>query len=129
MPSTISKMIIMDISGVGIRYGIKKAEFYFLKTLDAYHWCEVQKYINRMLDKGFLHFTFCLQRLSCITSTDLGMWVTLNASIAKKSGNLELSLGCNESLRRYLKLTNLDSILKVKSKDLDSDDPFAPFAS
>jgi hypothetical protein len=122
-------MIIMDIPGVGIRYGIKKAEFHFLNPLNNYHWCEVQNYIYKMLAKGYSHFTFCLQRLSCITSADLGMWVTLNATIANKSGCLELSLGCNDTIRNYLELTGLDKILKVKSKDLDFDDPFAPFAS
>jgi anti-anti-sigma factor len=119
----------MDIPGVGIRYGIKKAEFYILKSLDSYEWGEVQNHIGKMLDKGYSQFIFCLQRLSYATSTDLGMWVTLNAKIVNNSGSLVFSLGCNNTLRKYLTLTGLDKILTVKAKDLDSDGPFIPYAS
>ena len=110
-----------NIPGVSIKHIDGVMEFYFLKPLDYDEWHEVENHISGMLKDGQLHFTFFLQLLSHFNSTDIGMWVTLNAKIENANGRLKLFMGKDSPLHKYVQYSRLDKILTIQLVDPSQD--------
>ena len=119
MSSANHTSVIKSIPGVSIRLGGETAEIFFLKPLNYDEWHEVENYISSTLKSGCSKFIFFLQQLSHFNSTDIGMWVTLNAKIKNEKGTLEFVLGKDSALHKYMNFARLDKILNVQVNDAD----------
>jgi anti-anti-sigma factor len=117
MSSANNSSVIKNIPGVSIRYGGETAEIFFLKPLNYDEWHEVENFITKTLKDGCSQFIFFLQQLSHFNSTDIGMWVTLNAKVKNEGGSLEFVLGRDSALHKYMSFARLDKILTVQVKD------------
>jgi hypothetical protein len=93
--------------------GTKMVEIIFTGSMDPFEWKEFRDAMMKLLTQGFLQWRFNLQGIEYPTSTDLGMWVTCNATISKHSGNIEFVIPNDSNVMKVITLTKLDSIFNI----------------
>ncbi|MBN2322924.1 MAG: STAS domain-containing protein [Spirochaetes bacterium] len=90
-----------------------RADAIFTAPMDPAEWKEFRDILLSMIKKGFIYWRFNLQGIEYPTSTDLGMWVTCNATVSSQSGSIEFLISENSNLRKVLSLTKLDTIFTI----------------
>jgi hypothetical protein len=108
--STPKKYRIIPHVGDGDK---NRVDAIFTTPMDPAEWKEFREILLSMMKKGFIHWRFNLQGIEYPTSTDLGMWVTCNATISSQSGSIEFLVPENSNVRKVLSLTKLDTIFTI----------------
>lgn len=88
----------------------KRVDVIFTNPMEPTEWKEFREALIRMLKEGYSQWRFNLQGIEYPTSTDLGMWVTCNATVSSQSGKLEFLIPRDSNLQKVLSLTKLDTI-------------------
>ena len=93
--------------------GTKMVEIIFTSSMDSFEWKEFRDSMMKLLKQGFHQWRFNLQGIEYPTSTDLGMWVTCNATISSHSGMVVFLIPKESNVQKVLTLTKLDQILSI----------------
>ena len=93
--------------------GTKMVEIIFTNSMDPFEWKEFREAMMKLLNQGFHQWRFNLQGIEYPTSTDLGMWVTCNATITSHSGKIEFLIPKDSNVQKVITLTKLDHILTI----------------
>jgi hypothetical protein len=93
--------------------GTKIADIVFTSSMDPFEWKEFRETMMKLLKHGFSQWRFNLQGIEYPTSTDLGMWVTCNATISSHSGKVEFLIQKDSNVQKVITLTKLDKILNI----------------
>ena len=93
--------------------GTKMVETIFTSSMDPFEWKEFRDSMMKLLKQGFHQWRFNLQGIEFPTSTDLGMWVTCNATISSHSGKVEFLIPKESNVQKVISLTKLDQILNI----------------
>jgi anti-anti-sigma factor len=106
-------VILKNIRGVTVKIDLNKVQVTFKESLDFFEWQGVQKNMNQLLDNGYFQWVFDLKELAYPTSIDIGMWVTCNAKVCNKSGEMEFLINQESKVHKILSATKLDKILHL----------------
>jgi hypothetical protein len=96
-----------------IENNIKRVDVIFTNPMDPAEWKEFRTILLGMMKKGYVDWKFNLQGIEYPTSTDLGMWVTCNATVSSQGGAVEFLIPKDSSVRKVLSLTKLDTIFTI----------------
>ncbi len=91
----------------------KRMEVIFTSPMEPLEWQEFRESMIQMLKDNCLQWVFNLKGLTFPTSTDIGMWVTCNATVLSYSGKVEFLIRRNSNLQKVLSVTKLDKILNI----------------
>jgi hypothetical protein len=106
-------IILDNIRGVTVKIDLQNVHVTFKESLDFFEWQGVQKNMNKLLDNRYLQWEFNLKELAFPTSIDIGMWVTCNAKVSNKSGEMVFIVGQESNVHKILSATKLDKILHL----------------
>lgn len=110
----------------------KRMEVIFTSPMEPLEWQEFSATMIQMLKDNCLQWVFNLQSLTFPTSTDIGMWVTCNATVLSYSGKVDFLIRRNSDLQKVLSVTKLDQILNISiiwEADRFGQAKFLPFFS
>ena len=91
----------------------KRVDVFFTNPMDPTEWKEFRTILLGMMKKGYINWKFNLQGIEYPASTDLGMWVTCNATVSSLGGTIEFLIPKNSNVRKVLSLTKLDTIFTI----------------
>ncbi len=90
-----------------------RVDVFFTGPMDPAEWKEFRTILLGIMKKGYVNWKFNLQGIEYPTSTDLGMWVTCNATVSSQGGTVEFLIPRDSNVRKLLSLTKLDMILSI----------------
>ena len=103
----------MDVVNDG---GMEKSRVRFSGPMDGPEWEILRKQILEMIDEGYRKWVFDLTGNGYCDSKTLGFWVTMNATIQNRAGELEFILPMESDVRKVLSITALDKIFTLKTE-------------
>lgn len=82
-------------------------------SLGVDQWEQFRQELKEMLDSGVKSWVFDLQTITNAYSLDLGMWVTMNATIENNEGKLALKIIKDSQIEKLIAITQINQILKI----------------